>query len=148
LPVTLKNNLIVEMYKPIIKNFIFFKSFQNTDFIVRVILSFKPVLALKNDILVNEGDIVEDIMFVKKGILSVELPLNILDPEENIKKYLSMHILQTRKASNGEKAGGSFLIPDRVEHFRDFENSNFMSTINKTNDEKIVVKKKKIKLVM
>ena len=143
LPVTLKNNLIVEMYKPIIKNFIFFKSFQNTDFIVRVILSFKPVLALKNDILVNEGDIVEDIMFVKKGILSVELPLNILDPEENIKKYLSMPILQTRKASNGEKAGGSFLIPDRVEHFRDFENSNFMSTINKTNDEKIVVKKKK-----
>ena len=37
LPVGLKNNLIFEMYKPIIKNFIFFKNFQNIDFIVQVI---------------------------------------------------------------------------------------------------------------
>ena len=68
LPVGLKNDLISEMYKPIIENFIFFKSFRNTDFIVRVILAFKPVIAYKNDILVNDGDMVEDIMFVKKGL--------------------------------------------------------------------------------
>ena len=60
------------MYKPIIKNFIFFKNFQNTDFIVRVIQVFKPVIAYKNDILINDNDMVEDIMFVKQGVLSVE----------------------------------------------------------------------------
>ena len=143
LPVTLKNNLIVEMYKPIIKNFIFFKSFQNTDFIVRVILSFKPVLALKNDILVNEGDIVEDIMFVKKGILSVELPLNTVDPEENIKKYLNMPILSTGKISNEEKEGEIPLISNKPDPLRAFENSNFMSVLNRTKDEQIITKKAK-----
>ena len=61
LPVGLKNNLITEMYKPIIQNFIFFKNFQNTDFIVKVILAFKPILAYKNDILVNDGDIISRI---------------------------------------------------------------------------------------
>ena len=93
LPVGLKNNLVSEMYKPIIQNFIFFKNFQNTDFIVRVILSFKPILAYKNDILVNEGDLVEDIMFVKKGMLTVELPINMADPQENIDKYLNTSII-------------------------------------------------------
>lgn len=140
LPVTLKNNLIVEMYKPIIKNFIFFKSFQNTDFIVRVILSFKPVLALKNDILVNEDDIVEDIIFVKKGILSVELPLNTIDPKENIRKYLNIPILRTEKSPNEEKMIESSLISNRGEHIRAFENSNFISVLNKTREEKNKIK--------
>ena len=95
LPVGLKNNLISEMYKPIIQNFIFFKNFQNTDFIVRVILSFKPILAYKNDILVNEGDLVEDIMFVKKGMLTVELPINMADPQENINRYINTSLIPT-----------------------------------------------------
>ena len=59
LPIGLKNNLISEMYKPIITNFVFFKNFHNTDFNVRVILAFKPIIAYKNDILVNEGDMIE-----------------------------------------------------------------------------------------
>ena len=89
LPVGLKNNLIYEMYKPIIKNFIFFKNFQNTDFIVQVITCFKPILAYKNYMLVNEGDLIEDIIFVKHGVLSVELSLNVTNPQENIDKYLT-----------------------------------------------------------
>ena len=97
LPVSLKNDLISEMYKPIIKNFIFFKNFQNKDFIVRVILAFKAIIAYKNDILVTEGDMIEDIMFVKKGVLSVELPINITDPQVNIDKYINMPLLNGQK---------------------------------------------------
>jgi len=134
LPVALKNNLIIEMYKPIIKNFIFFRSFQNTDFIVRVILSFKPILALKNDILVNEGDIVEDIMFVKKGILSVELPLNTENPEENIKHYLYMPILRAENDINLDKERDYSLLIEKGIRLRTFENS-LRTTLNKTNDD-------------
>ena len=94
LPLTLKNNLISEMYKPIIKSFIFFKNFQNTDFIVRVILAFKSIMAYKNDILVNEGDMVEEILFVKKGALSLEIPINLSNPQENIDKYLNAPLLK------------------------------------------------------
>ena len=110
LPVGLKNSLISEMYKPIIKNFIFFKNFQNTDFIVKVILAFKPIIAVKNDILVNEGDMVEDIMFVKKGVLSVELPINVVNPEENIDKYLKRPLLTIEKGPNMQKLGNSTII--------------------------------------
>ena len=103
LPVGLKNNLIYEMYKPIIKNFIFFKNFQNTDFIVQVILSFKPILAYKNDILVNENDLIEDIIFVKQGVLSVELPINMTDPQENIQRYLNIPVLNKDKEKETSK---------------------------------------------
>ena len=110
LPVGLKNDLISEMYKPIIKNFLFFKNFNNTDFIVRVILSFKPIIAYKNDILVNDGDMVEDIMFVKKGVLSVEIPINVANPQENIEKYLNMSLLTIEKGPNIQKIGNSTIV--------------------------------------
>ena len=125
LPVGLKNNLISEMYKPIIKNFIFFKNFQNTDFIVRVILCFKPVIAYKNDILVNEGDMVEDIMFVKRGVLSVELPINMTNPQENIDKYLNMPLLKIEKGPNVQKIGNTTIIPGNDPGLK-----NILSSIN------------------
>ena len=100
LPVGLKNNLIYEMYKPIIKNFIFFKNFQNIDFIVQVISCFKPILAYKNYILVNEDDLIDDIIFVKRGMLSVELPINITNPKKNIDKYLNNKTSEKNKNIN------------------------------------------------
>ena len=124
LPVGLKNNLISEMYKPIIKNFIFFKNFQNTDFIVRVILAFKPILAYKNDILVNEGDMIEDIMFVKRGILSVELPINMTNPQENIDKYLNMPLLKIEKGPNVEKLGNTTIIEGKDQKIKNLTTGN------------------------
>ncbi len=96
LPLTLRNSLIFEMYKPIINSFIFFKNFSNSDFIVRVILAFKPILALKNDLLIKDGDLVEDIIFVKRGTLSLELPLNLTPPKHkpSINKRNSIANLQ------------------------------------------------------
>ena len=86
LPLTLKNTLVCEMYAPIIKNFVFFKNFDNLDFVVKVILSFKPILAIRNDILIKDGDFVEDIIFVEKGRLSLELPIIIEEEEINKSK--------------------------------------------------------------
>jgi len=88
LPLTLKNTLVCEMYNPIIQNFVFFRNFNNIDFIVKVILSFKPILAIRNDILIKDGDFVEDIIFVKKGRLSLELPIRIEEKEINKSKTL------------------------------------------------------------
>jgi len=82
LPITLRNTLIYEMYKPMIGGFIFFKNFSNSDFIVKIILALKPILALRNDILIKDGDYVEDIIFVKKGSLSLELPLDLNSPKK------------------------------------------------------------------
>ena len=86
LPLSLRNKLIKEMYKDIINNFIFFKNFNNTDFIIKVVLSLKPIQVHKNEKLVNEGDYIEEIIFVKKGKLSLEIPIPVIINKETIKK--------------------------------------------------------------
>ncbi len=126
LPVSLKNDLISEMYKPIIKNFIFFKNFQNKDFIVLVIFAFKAIMAYKNDILVTEGDIMEDIMFVKKGVLSVELPINITNPQVNIDKYLNVPLFNVENGHN----------IDRKRNYIHNTGISDIIDIKKTNDSK------------
>ena len=131
LPVGLKNNLISEMYKPIIKNFIFFKNFQNTDFIVRVILAFKPIIAYKNDILVNEGDMIEDIMFVKKGVLALELVINMDNPQENINKYKVENI-----NSNLESNRNSIITQEKSNNLGNLLNINKETDFNINNFNK------------
>ena len=137
LPVGLKNNLIFEMYKPIIKNFIFFKNFQNTDFIVQVILSFKSILAFKNYILVNEDDLIEEIIFVKKGVLAVELPINTTNPQENIEKYLSIPLDKEKDKGKSESKKlsktksdvlGSFLGDSKPQKLFSLVNSSTINT--------------------
>ena len=89
LPLSLKNNLIIDMYKPIIKNFQFFKSFQNSDFFVKIVTSLKPVLSVKDDILIQEGDVIEDIIFIKKGVLSLEICIDLDCPQESCEARLN-----------------------------------------------------------
>ena len=95
LPYSLRNSLIMEMYKPFINNFKFFKNIKNRDFIVQVVSKLKPVLAVKGDILVQEGDFIEDIMFVKEGILSLEIQIDLDYPDKCIEQYLNKNKILT-----------------------------------------------------
>ena len=90
LPSSLQNNLIVEMYKPIIKNFHFFKSFENSDFFVKIVTSLKSILCMKDDILIQEGDVIEDIIFIKKGVLSLEILIDLDSAKESAEKHLNI----------------------------------------------------------
>ena len=109
LPYPLKNNLFIEMYKNIIQNFKFFKSFENSNFIVNVVTSFKPVLSLKNDILIQEGDFVDDIIFVKEGVLSLEICIDLDRAQESIEDYLN------------EKSFGKTAKPSSIKNSKKFE---------------------------
>jgi CRP-like cAMP-binding protein len=95
LPYSLRNSLIMEMYKPFINNFKFFKNIKNRDFIVQVVSKLKPVLAVKGDILVQEGDFIEDIMFVKEGVLSLEIQIDLDYPDKCIEEYLNKNKILT-----------------------------------------------------
>ena len=81
LPLGLRNTLLLEIYKPIIQRFTFFKNISNQFFIVQILLSFKPILAIKNDILIKDGDLVEEVFFVKNGKLSLEVPIKANDDD-------------------------------------------------------------------
>jgi hypothetical protein len=88
LPYSLKNKLIMEMYKLIISNFVFFKYINNADFIVKVITSLKPLISIKDDIIIQEGDFVKEIIFVKKGIISLNINIDLDDVKNSIRKFL------------------------------------------------------------
>ena len=88
LPNSLKNSLIIEMYKSFIDGFLFFKNIENREFIVQVISKLKPVLGIKGDTIVKEGEYIEDIIFVKNGILSLEVWIDMIYPEDSIENYL------------------------------------------------------------
>jgi hypothetical protein len=90
LPITLKNKLIMEMYKDFINNFVFFKDNHHSDFIVKVITSLKPLLTFKDDVLIQEGDFVKEIFFVKNGVLGLNLNIDKDNLEESINKYLDI----------------------------------------------------------
>ena len=89
LPHSVKKPLLYEMYKPIIENFNFFKNFKNSEFVNRVISKLKPVLSVKNDLLLEQGEIIEDAIFVKQGRLSLEVKIDIDHPEKSVEKLLN-----------------------------------------------------------
>ena len=87
LPYSLKNELIMEIYKPLIQNFNFFKDVDNSDFIIKVTTSLKSLISFKGDILIQEGDFVKEILFVKFGVLGLSISFDLNNPEISIKKY-------------------------------------------------------------
>jgi hypothetical protein len=93
LPYSLKNKLIMEMYKLIISNFVFFKYINNADFIVKVITSLKPLISIKDDIIIQEGDFVKEIIFVKKGIISLNINIDLDDVKIQLENFLEKIIL-------------------------------------------------------
>ena len=50
----------------------------------------KPILSKKEDILVQEGDIIEEIIFIKKGILSLEIGIELNEPKKYEEENLGM----------------------------------------------------------
>lgn len=75
LPTTLQRDLLFAMYRPIVKRFVFFKYFDNEDFIMKILTCLKRSYFLRNERLIHKGDFVEEMLFVQKGKLALELPL-------------------------------------------------------------------------
>ena len=104
LPYSLKNKLIMEMYRPIIKNFIFFKDIDNSDFIVKVATSLKPLISIKGEILIQEGDFIKEIFFIKKGMIGLNICIDLNNPETSINKYINLINNENNAASPSIKA--------------------------------------------
>ena len=88
LPYNLKNKLIFEIHKEVIKKFIFFNGCENSDFILKVITHFIPLSSKKNAFLIKEGEIIENIFFVKDGKIALEAAIDLDNIEESVERYL------------------------------------------------------------
>ena len=89
LPYSLKNSVLLTIYKETINNLKIFRNCQNSDFIVRLLTNFIPIFSKKNAILLHEGQSIENIIFIKKGVLALEAAIDRKAPEESIKYYLN-----------------------------------------------------------
>ena len=140
LPSSLQNNLIIEIYKPIIKNFQFFKSFENSDFFVKIVTSLKPILSMKDDILIQEGDIIEDIIFIKNGVLTLEIIVDLNDEKKSLLSHLEMAGMNCFKSISNQK-------------FTELINNNSFAQIYQSDFSKPVIytdqytKKKELKII-
>ena len=89
LPYSFKINVLFTMYKKTINNLKIFKKCQNSDFILRLLTNFIPLFSKKNAILIHEGQIINNIIFVRNGRLSLQAAIDKEEPEESIKHYLN-----------------------------------------------------------
>ena len=90
---SLRNNLIFSMYKTELERFPFFKGISNTNFLSELLYNFSSVICKRNEVLMNENEIIEEIIFVKEGRLSLELPIDMENPEISTEEYLSQEFM-------------------------------------------------------
>ena len=113
LPFTLKNTILFTMYKSVIKNFKFFKKNDNSEFIAQVLINFIPVFSKRNEFLIYEGEIVEEIIFIKDGRISMNAAINLEDPSFSINKYFNEKF-SPFTSDEEKKLLGSFLNDNNV----------------------------------
>ena len=89
LPFSMKNNILFTMYKSTISNFKFFKNNNNSVFIAEVLNNFIPSVSKKNEFLIYEGEMFEEIIFLKDGKIALNAAINTENPLKSIKKYFT-----------------------------------------------------------
>ena len=120
LPFTLKNSILFTMYKSAIKNFKFFKKNDNSEFIARILTNFISVISKRNAFLIYEGEMVEEIIFIKDGKISLNAAISLEDPSKSINKYFNENF--TPFTSDEEKK----LFGSKADNM----NTGYVSTMN------------------
>ena len=94
LPYSLRNNLLLTMYKQTTNRLKICKNCSNSDFIIKLLNSFIPLFAKKNGLLIHEGELIESIVFVNDGRLVLEASI------DNYKYINIINILKNESYGN------------------------------------------------
>ena len=97
IPDTIKTDLLFKMYSKIINEFPIFKNVNNSNFIIQVLTSFIPLTLKQDEIVLFEGEVVENIIFVKDGKISMEITIDLKEPFTSIQNYLDIHFIGINK---------------------------------------------------
>jgi hypothetical protein len=75
LPQQLQYKIIFQIYKQPIQNLNFFKN-ASKDFILKAVINLLQIKLFKNEYLIKAGNYLEEMYFIKRGMLKVLLPVN------------------------------------------------------------------------
>ena len=92
-PDTIKNDLLFKIYSKVINGFNIFKDVDNSNFVLQMLTSFIPIISKKEEIIILEGEIIQNIVFVKDGKLSMEVAIDLNNPYKSIHKYLEQNFI-------------------------------------------------------
>ena len=82
------------IYKNEIEHFKLFKKNENSEFISEVLNNFIPMTSKKNEFLIYEGELLEEMLFIKDGRISFQAAINLDDPSISIQKYFYEKFLE------------------------------------------------------
>ena len=100
LPYSLRNTVLFAIHKQVISNFKIFKKCQNSDFINKLLTNFIPLFSKKNAILIYENQLIENLVFVKNGRLSLEAAIDIETPIRSINEYFNFKFIDIKENNN------------------------------------------------
>ena len=92
-PDAIKNDLLFKIYSKVINGFTIFKDVKNSNFILQILTSFIPIVTKKEEIIILEGEIIQNIVFVKDGRLQLELSIDLNDPLNSIISHLNNNFI-------------------------------------------------------
>ena len=122
IPDAIKNDLLFKIYSNVINGFKIFKDVDNSNFIHQILTSFIPIVSKKEEIIVLEGEMIQNIVFVRDGRLSIEIAIDINNPYQSIKKYAEINFIGISKQE--EKKNYNFVsrLNSIVHTKKDFNN--------------------------
>jgi len=91
IPEALKNQLLFKIYSKEINEFLIFKGVKNSSFILQMLTNFITIMTKKEEVLIVEGELIDNIIFVKDGRLVMEIVIDLNDPYKSIQKYLEIN---------------------------------------------------------
>ncbi len=145
IPDTIKIDLLFRIYAKIIKEFSIFKNVKNSNFIIQVLTSFIPITLKKEEILLLEGEMVENIIFVKDGRLSMEIIIDVKEPYKSIQHYIEVNFgdisRKDLRALNKIKSANTLLSRNNV-NYKDLKvkiDNFLLDQQKKVNDNKSLI---------
>ena len=139
IPDAIKNDLLFKIYSNVINGFKIFKNVENSNFIYQILTSFIPIISKKEEIIVLEGEMIQNIVFVKDGRLSIEIAIDINDPYTSIKKYAEINFIGISKQEEKK----NYTLIGRLNSVKTKKNFNDL----KTEINNILFDNKKLSLI-
>lgn len=159
IPAKLRTELLTEMYKDIVGSFSFLSNC-STEFVSKIVFCMRPMRAFKKEYLVIEGENLNEVYFVRRGVISVHL-----GPKYNESKIMEIRknehfgdvlVISKTKSPVTLKVASSYvdLLIVRKQDFshiskefpEEFEDAILLSTYNFMALLEIIEKKQKEKL--
>jgi len=130
LPDSLRNDMLLVVYRDVVRNFKVFKGCNNTDFIIQMCSAFIETNCEKETILLMEGKKVEHIIFVKEGKLILEAAINLVNPSDSYEKYLRVNF-KSIDDKNYHKLRNSISIANSPIENKSINNNNNLIYLEK-----------------